>query len=206
MNLTLFHYWRSSSSWRVRWALAYKKIPYKAVHVDILNGENESSEHLKRNPFGYVPALATSRDVLVESLPIIEWIEELHPGPPLLPGGHGERARIRALAEFINAGTQPIQNLSVAEYYSTDAVTQKKWMAHFIARGLSAYESLLGAQSGKFSVLEQLTLADLCLIPQVYNALRQEVDLKPYPKIKKIFDHCMTLESCQQSHPDRYKP
>ena len=211
MDITLYHYWRSSASWRVRWALAYKKIPFKTVHVDLLNGEVEGPEHLKRNPIGHVPALGVHGQYFGESLAIIEWLEEVNPSPALLPGEAETRMHIRALAETINAGIQPIQNLVVLDKISEDPKPRMEWAQFFIGRGFEAYEKICLMRKdelapGEFSVGNHLTMADLCLIPQCYNAIRNEIDLARFPLIKKIYENASKLPSCDASHPDRWKP
>src|SRR5688500_17347222 len=115
MKLKLYHYWRSSSSWRIRWALAHKAVACEYIPVSLLDGESESEEHLSRNPLGFVPVLEIVRSgatpfYLSESMAILEWIEEMHPNPTLLPGDAYQRARIRQLAEIIASDTQPLQN------------------------------------------------------------------------------------------------
>jgi len=129
MKLTLFHYWRSSASWRTRWALIHKGIPFEYRAVDLLKGENEAPEHRARNPFGYVPALEIDeggkRWMLTESLAILEWLEETHPLPSLYPGNPRTRAHIRQLTETINAGTQPLQNIGVLERVSDQEETRR---------------------------------------------------------------------------------
>jgi maleylacetoacetate isomerase len=206
----LYHYWRSSSSWRVRMALDWKGIPYEAFPVSLLDGEAEGSEHLRRNPAGFVPVLeipGSHGPYLTESLAIIEYLEETHPGlPALLPGSPENRARIRALAEVINAGTQPIQNIPVLERHSRDPAEQKAWAREFIARGLETYEKLCAPLAKTYSVGDAFSLADLCLIPQVYNAERYQVDLRQFPVISAIDARCRSLAVFESSHPDRFKP
>ena len=214
MRLTLYHYWRSSSSWRVRWALAHKGIPCDFVPVDLLNGEAEAEEHRRRNPMGYVPALEISAEtnlsiapvMLTESIAMIEFLEELYPKPSLLPGDSINRARIRALAETINAGTQPLQNLNAQFFHSDDAEKRKAWAQHWIREGLAAYEQIASRTAGLFSVGDELSVADLCLIPQCYNARRNDIDLKAYPNIARIETTALQTQSCKLSHPDRYEP
>ncbi|MBS1964170.1 MAG: maleylacetoacetate isomerase [Bdellovibrionales bacterium] len=216
-SLRLYHYWRSTSSWRVRWALALKGISVEYVHVSLLDGESESEAHRARNPFGYVPVLEflgeknPERRYLVESLPIIEFLEETMPGAPLLPKEPRDRAHVRSLAEAINAGTQPVQNLSVQIELAPDtdpahAAKRKAWAQIWIRRGLAAYETLAKARSGKFSFGDSLTLADLCLIPQVYNAARNDVALTEYPTISRIYANALETESYRASEPERFKP
>jgi maleylacetoacetate isomerase len=206
----LYHYWRSSSSWRVRLAFDWKGLAYETLPVSLLNGESEGPEHRSRNPAGFVPVLeivGPPVSFLTESLAIIEYLEEVHPDrPTLLPGPPVERARIRALAEVINAGTQPIQNIPVMERHSRDPVEQKAWAREFIHRGLETYESLCSSHAGAYSVGDVFSLADVCLIPQVYNAERYQVDLRQFPVISGIHERCRSLPVYESSHPDRFKP
>lgn len=211
MNLRLFHYWRSSSSWRVRWALALKGIPCEFIAVNLLDDESEQPAHLARNPMGFVPALEilnskSSVRFLGESVAIIEWLEEVHPLPTLFPNDPLERARTRQLAEIVNAGTQPVQNLSVTLRHSPDPEEQKKWSQHWIRKGLGAYEKLVQETAGLFSIGNTLTFADLFLIPQCYNAGRNDVPLSEFPTIQKIHEQAIQTEACMKSSPDRFKP
>jgi maleylacetoacetate isomerase len=206
----LYHYWRSSSSWRVRLALDWKSIPFEPVAVGLLNGESEAPEHLRRNPAGFVPVLeipGEKNPFLGESLAIIQYLEAVHPEcPTLLPGSPLDRARIWALAEVVNAGIQPIQNIPVMERHSSDPGEQKAWARDFIGRGLAVYEKLCRETAGKFSVGDAFSLADACLIPQIYNAQRYEVDLSAFPVLSAVDERCRALAVYESSHPDRYKP
>lgn len=207
--MKLYHYWRSTSSWRVRWALEVKKIPCELIHVHLMTGEADSPEHLERHPAGYVPVLETDRgETLVESLAIINYLESLVPG--LYPKDPIERAKALAFAEIVNSGIHPLQNPPVMAYYSSDPHRQVQWAQHWIAHGLKIYESLLPAAISDaehpFSVGSDLSIADICLLPQMYNAERYGVDCNQFPKIRLIQAHLETLESFEKSHPDHYKP
>ena len=203
----LYHYWRSSCSWRVRWALEYKKIPHTLIAVNLLNGESEGPEHLKRNPAGFVPVLETpDGHFLTESLGIIRYLEELYPTPTLFPGTALDRAQAWALAEIVNAGIQPLQNIPTMTFHSSDHEEQKRWNQHWILSGLQTYELLATPHAGKFSRGDELSVADLCLMPQLYNALRHNVDFSNFPTISRIFENCNALESLKRSHPDTHKP
>lgn len=200
-NLTLYHYWRSSCSWRVRWALAAKKIEYKAIAVNLLKSEQSAPEFLKRNAMGTVPTLLVGDKPLGESLAIIEWLEETYPTPNLLPKDPIQRAIVRQLSLLIVAGTQPLQNLSVQKYYCPDEKKRMEDGRHWIGRGLKAYEKLVASHHGKFSVGDSVTLADLCLVPQCYNAERFEFDLKSVPIVEQIYRRCRELPDCKASEP-----
>jgi len=143
-KLRLYHYWRSTSSWRVRWALAHKGIPCEYVAVNLLDDETDRPEHRARNPMGYVPVLDADGRLLTESVAMLEWIEELWPAPGLLPRDPWLKARTRALVEIINAGTQPVQNLSVLERLSDDPAARKAWAQHWIRLGLDSFDTLAG--------------------------------------------------------------
>ncbi|MGZ3707208.1 MAG: glutathione S-transferase N-terminal domain-containing protein, partial [Bdellovibrionota bacterium] len=143
-QFTLYHYWRSSASWRVRWGLEIKKIPHEKIAVDLLSSEEKKQDYLRRNPSGYVPCLVVgSHPPLGESLSILEWLEENHPKPSFFAGDSFLRAKIRQLAETVNSGIQPLQNLDATRKLSPDKEVQKEWMHHWMRRGLGVYESIL---------------------------------------------------------------
>src|SRR4051812_31872125 len=139
----LYHYWRSSSSWRVRWALAIKGVEYDSNAIDLLHGAQHEAAQIARSPLGYVPCLEVDGRPLAESVAIIEWLEESFTQPALYPADRWARARVRQLVELVNAGTQPLQNLSVLRHFSPDADAQKAWSRHWIKRGLDAVETEL---------------------------------------------------------------
>ena len=201
-SLILYHYWRSSCSWRIRWALDVKGLEYQSVPVNILTGEHQALEYKARNPAGLLPCLEVEGRFFGESLAILEWLEETWPTPQLFPKDALDRMRVRQLALTIVAGTQPLQNPGLIRYFEANESLRPAHMRHWIQRGLETYEALLAAcPSGVFSYGDQLTMADLCLIPQVYNAIRFQVDLAPLPRVKAIYDHCLKLESCERSAP-----
>jgi maleylacetoacetate isomerase len=205
-QLTLYHYWRSSSSWRVRWALALKGLKPSFVSVDLLSGESEREPHLSRNPLGYVPVLNVDGRYLIESVAILEWLEENIPSPQLYPGDSWKRAHIRALVEVINSDTQPMQNPTVLDNYSQDVAQRKAWAQHFIRRGFSAFQILAAPSAGRHAVGDSVTAADLYLVPQCYNALRFDLDLAEFPLIKRLYEEGLVTPECQAAHPDRFKP
>lgn len=214
-KLKLYHYWRSSSSWRVRFALSHLQLPYEAVAVDLLNGESESPEHLNRNPAGFVPVLEIQTDsappqFLTESLAILLWLqdESEKQGKPqrILPSDSILRSKAWALAEVINAGTQPLQNIPVMQKVSSDPAEQKLWNQHWIRKGLEVYDTLARATASDYSVGSSLTVADLCLIPQLYNADRWGVDWTDLTGLQRIQKTCSQTSAYLESHPDRFQP
>lgn len=208
MTAVLYHYWRSSSSWRVRWALLLKGVAYEAVAVDLLAGAQRDEAHVRRNPQGLVPVLRLGDTYLAESVAIIEYLDETIPQPPLLPGDALGRARVRQLVQIINADTQPVQNLSVLRQHSSDADSQKAWARHFITRGLQAYEALLGDGSwpqGRYSYGAELTMADLFLVPQCYNARRFGIDVGEFPRVAAVEAACLGLPEAKASSPDQQR-
>ena len=208
-EIILYHYWRSSASWRVRWALELKKVAHKKIAVDLLKSEEKKAEYTRHNPSGYLPCLVIGDKALAESLSIIEWLEETYPDPTLFDGDSFKRALIRQLAETVNSGTQPMQNLDVMRRYSAEKEKQTEWNQHWIMRGLAVYEKILlesGIQGTKFSVSNHPTIADLCLIPQCYTALRFQVNLADYPRCKAVYDHALTTPECIASSPEKFQP
>lgn len=207
MSMVLYHYWRSSSSWRVRWALALKGLQPEYFHVGLLDGQVDQEPHLSRNPMGFVPVLKIGERYLVESMAIIEWLEETYPQPTLFPGDCFQRQKIRSLCEFINAGIQPIQNLSVLDHVSEDPKKRKEWASHFIRNGFKAYEKSIQAVAGKFSFGNQVTAADLFLVPQCYNAMRFGVNLqKEFSMLYQIYENSLQTSACKASEPNQFAP
>lgn len=208
--MKLYHYWRSSASWRVRWGLELKGVAHEKVHVNLLTGEEKDPAYLAKNPAGYLPSLVIDgHPPMGESLSILEWLEENYPRASFFSGDSFERATIRQLAETINAGTQPLQNLDTMRMVSDDKSKQAEWVRHWAGRGLGVYESILarsGRANAKFSVSDQPSLADLCLIPQCYSALRFQVDLAQFPRCQAIYDYALTTKACAASVPELFQP
>lgn len=187
-KLTLSTYWRSSCSFRVRIALGYKGLAYEPVFVNLLEGEQKTPAYRAKNPIGHVPTLTVDGVSYVESVAIMELLEEIHPEPSLLPKKPHDRARVRALVETINAGIQPLQNTSVLDQIGADKEKRAAWLQHWLTRGLTAFESLMANAEaegikGPFAFGTTLSMADCCLIPQVYAARRFGIDLVPFPRI-----------------------
>merc|ERR1712080_55185 len=183
----LYSYFRSSCSWRVRIALAVKGVEYEthAVHLVKDGGQQHGAAYRAINPMGQVPCLTVEGAVITQSLAIMEFIEEKWTNNPLLPEDPVKRAKVREVCEVIGSGIQPIQNLSVITHVASlvegDATQVKQeWAKHYIAKGFDALEKMLSVCSGEYSVGDEVTLADCCLVPQVYNALRFKVDMEQY--------------------------
>jgi maleylpyruvate isomerase len=212
MKLRLHTYWRSSATYRVRIALNLKELAYEPVIVNILANAQESDEYRGKNPMAQVPTLEVEENdgrvhVLTQSLPIIEYLEERWPEHPLLPRDREQRAHARALAEIVNSGIQPLQNLSVTRRLQAAGVDDKAWVQHFISRGLAAFEHALelgGSTAGwRFAAGDAPTIADCCLVPQLYAARRFGVDPSGYPRIAAIGAACEALPAFAAAHPDR---
>jgi len=201
--IQLFDYWRSSASYRVRIALGLAGLHWDSVTVDLVKGEQHSAEHLSRNPQGLVPALEIDGQIFTQSLAIIEYLDETR-ALGLLPGTAAERARLRALAQAIAIDIHPVCNLRVAKYaieQSQGAITMKDWMQAFIGPGLEAVEAMV--EDGPYCAGARVTLPDLCLLPQIYNARRWEVDLSKMPKLRHIAGQLETLPAFAAAHPDK---
>lgn len=208
MSLSLRSYFRSSCSWRVRIALAHKGLDYRYVPVHLLRdgGEQLQPEHAAINPMKQVPVLLDGERAIGQSMAIIEYLEQIHPEPTLLPGDAGTRARARQLAEIINSGIQPLQNLRVMKTlggdYGLDEAAVKGWCRRWIASGLEAFESLAARWSGSRCVGDAVSVADAFVVPQLYNARRFELDLSPYPTILRVERALSALPAFIASHPD----
>ena len=208
--MKLYTYFRSSAAYRVRIALHLKGLPYTAVPVHLLRdgGQQNQADYRARSPLGTVPALETGDGaVLTQSLAIIEYLDELQPQPPLLPGDALGRARVRALAQTIACDIHPVNNLRVLQYLSrelgADAAQKDRWVRHWIDAGLAAVEALLARDSatGRFCHGDTPTLADCCLIPQVFNARRFHCALDALPTICRIVDSGEALPAFQHAAP-----
>jgi maleylacetoacetate isomerase len=207
MKVTVFTYWRSSSAYRVRIALAYKKVEFEPTYVNLLEGAQLSPDYRKNNPSGFVPCLRIGERTVVESVAILELLEDLYPAPPLYPEDPWARARVRALVETINAGTQPLQNLSVLKHLGGDEAARAAWARHFIARGLAAFEGHMERHAaegvvGPFACGETLSAADCFLVPQLYNARRYKVDLTPYPRLLAAEGAALATPAVQAARPE----
>lgn len=207
MTPVLYDYWRSSASYRVRIALAHLGQPWQPVPVNLVEGDQRGGANLARNPQGLVPTLDIDGLVLTQSLAIIEYLAETR-DDGLLPDDAAGRARVRALSYAVAMEIHPVCNLSVGKYAvetSGGAITTEGWMRHFIAKGLGALEVMLQSPgTGRFTHGDRLTMADCCLVPQVYNARRWGVDLGAMPTLVRIDAALAELPAVAAAHPDRW--
>lgn len=206
--IVLHDYWRSSSAYRVRLALNLLGLPYERRPVDLLKGEQTGAENLERNSQGLVPTLEIDGLRLTQSLAILEYLDETR-GAGFLPADTPGRARVRALALAVAAEIQPVCNLRVVRYAvqsSQGAITQEEWMRHFITLGLQGLEAMLGDAPGLYCHGDRVTLPDLCLLPQAYNARRWGVDLAAFPRIVAVSAALEAIPAVQAAHPDRVAP
>ena len=208
-GVVLYDYWRSSASYRLRIALTLAGISYESRPVDLVAGAHRRPEHLAINPQGFVPVLEIDGQRFTQSLAILAYLDQTR-GLGLLPQEPVARAHVEALAQSIAVDLHPVCNLSVARYgvgQSQGGLEMGDWMRHFIPTGLSAFSVLLERwPEAEFCTGDTPGLADICLMPQLYNARRWEVDLDPYPRLLRIEASCAAHPAFAAAHPDRHQP
>lgn len=207
-DVVLHHYWRSSSSYRVRIALAFKGIKYRSVAVNLLKKEQLEESHRALSATGSVPCLELEGRAYIESVAICELLEETHPSPPLYPKEPWDRARVRALVEIINSSVQPLQNLRVLDKVSSDSKERIAWAHHWNESGLAAFERAMAQNEalgirGRFAYGDTFTAADAFLVPQVYSAKRFGVDLSQFPRVNAAAEHAAKLPFVEVAAPER---
>jgi maleylpyruvate isomerase len=209
--LTLHSYWRSSCSWRVRIALHHKGLPFTYSAVNLLQGEQLSDAHRARNPMTTVPLLEVHESGhptlrLAQSMAILEWLEERHPTPPLLPRDPAARARVRAIAEDVNSSIQPHQNSSTMRWLRErhpGAGDDVAFTSHFLALRMAGLEEVVRDGAGRFCHGDGLTLADLFVVPQLYGARRFGVDVSRFPTLLRVEASCSALPAFLAALPER---
>ena len=207
--MKFYGYFRSSAAYRCRIAFNLKGVATDFVPVHLRWGEQNKQAYCKVNPQGLVPALIVDGDVLTQSLAIIEWLDETHPQPPLLPNNPIERAKVRALALTIACDVHPLQNLRVLNYLKSeldqDPQGVARWCRHWIESGLRAAEALVtsSGKMGAFCFGDTPGLADICLVPQMFSANRFGCDLKDMPTLRRIAEACDAHPAFAQAHPAR---
>jgi maleylacetoacetate isomerase len=207
--LQLYTYYRSVSAHRVRIALNHKGIPYKSLFIDQDAGAHRADAYLRLNPQGLVPALVVNENfIITQSAAILEYLEERYPERPLLPADINGRARVRSFAQVCIADVQPLNVLRVYQYMrdgmGLDHAARRRWYEYWAHKGFRAMESLLASdpQTGDYCHGDQPTLADVCLVPQVYNAERNKLDLSRYPTLRRIYRACQVLPAFQAAAPE----
>jgi maleylacetoacetate isomerase len=197
----LYDYFRSSCAYRIRIALHLKQIPFQATSISLLKHEQYQSTYLKLNPTGGVPTWQDENITLSQSLAILEYLDEAYPQTPkIIPQDIIQRAKARQLAMIIACDIHPLNNLRVKEYLHWDEKDFMTWYHHWLKQGFEGFESSL-QHSYPFCLGENLSIADICLIPQIYNALRFNFDLKPYPKILAINEYCEKIPAFIAAYP-----
>jgi maleylacetoacetate isomerase len=204
----LYTYFRSSAAFRVRIALNLKGLAYEPVFVHLAKGEHRAAAYAKVNPQALLPTLELDDGTrLTQSLAIIEYLDEKHPQKPLLPKDAQERARVRSLSYLIASEIHPLNNLRVLQHLKR-ALNQSEdqvnaWYRHWIADGLAKLEAELASSKGRFCHGDTPTMADCCLVPQIFNAKRYQSDLAPYPNTMRVFEACMQLEAFDRAQPSK---
>jgi len=205
-NRTLYGYWRSSAAYRVRLALAFKGLDYASKAIDLRSGAQSGVGFTMLNPQGLVPYLIDGDIGLNQSLAIIEYLDETYPDPPLLPGNATARARIRAAALTIACDIHPLNNLRVLNYLKAQLAMPPEsvdlWAEHWIAIGFAALEESAAASTGRYLFGDSVTLADLCLMPQMYNARRIRTDLTAFPLLVAIDKKLNALPALRLASPE----
>ena len=206
--MKLYTYFRSSAAFRVRIALNLKGLAYEPVFVHLAKGEHRAAAYAKVNPQALLPTLELDDGTrLTQSLAIIEYLDEKHPQKPLLPKDAQERARVRSLSYLIASEIHPLNNLRVLQHLKR-ALNQSEdqvnaWYRHWIADGLAKLEAELASSKGRFCHGDTPTMADCCLVPQIFNAKRYQSDLAPYPQTMRVFEACMQLEAFDHAQPSK---
>jgi maleylacetoacetate isomerase len=208
-KVTLYSFWRSQAGYRVRIALALKGIPFELKTIDLLKGEQHSTDYRAVNPEGLVPSLVEDNDrPLIQSLAILEYLDEKHPEPPLLPRGLKERAYVRSVAQLPAMDVHPLIVPRVRNYLAKqlglDEATRDAWLKHWLEEGNRALEALLSnsGRVGRYCLGDEVTLADICLVPHLITAgMLYDLDLRSYPTCERIFVNCMELDAFAKTQP-----
>ncbi|HEY0112174.1 MAG TPA: maleylacetoacetate isomerase [Allosphingosinicella sp.] len=202
----LFDYYRSSASYRVRIALGLKGLDYERVPVDLLQGGQKGPDYRSVNPQGLIPLLEIDGHRIAQSLAIIDYLDATRPDPPLLPADPADSAHVRALALIVACDIHPLNNLRVLNYLKGPLAqpedSRNAWYRHWVAEGLAALEALAAPRSGLFLFGDTPTIADCCLVPQLFNARRFDVPLDPYPTLLRADAEAARLEAFAAAHPD----
>lgn len=208
--MILYDYWRSSAAYRVRIVLNLKHVVYESRDVPLLENAHRGPANLARNPQGLVPTLEVDGQPITQSLAIIDYLDALHPDPPMVPRDPLARARVLAQALVIAADIHPVDNLRILKrlenQFGADQAAKDDWYRHWIIEGFTALETLTGANAGPFLGGDAPNLADVCLVPQMYNARRFSVDLEPFPRLVAADAAANAMPEIAAAHPDRVRP
>lgn len=204
--MILYDYFRSSAAYRVRIALNIKGLEADRHYIHLRKGEQSARDYLRVNPQGLVPALVVDGRTLTQSLAIIQYLDDMHPSPPLLPRDAADRAWVRSVALSIACDIHPLNNLRILKYLGAtlqvDEPRRDEWYRHWVCVGFEGLEIQLAQHPGLFCFGDTPTLADVCLVPQVANANRLKVALDPYPRIRAINDACLALPAFDRARPE----
>ena len=202
--MKLYSYFRSTAAYRVRIAMNLKAVEYEQIPVNLLTGEQQSEDYKAINPEGLVPCLETEQGRLTQSLAMLEWLEEMYPEPSIIPGDAWQKAQARSLAYAVSCDIHPVNNLRILKFlqkeWQQSDENKINWYKHWIDIGFTAIESRLNNK--KFCCSHQPSIADICLIPQVFNALRFKMDMTEYPNIESIYQNCNTLPAFIKATPE----
>ncbi|KFZ31775.1 maleylacetoacetate isomerase [Pseudidiomarina salinarum] len=207
--MELYGYWRSSASYRARIALNYKRLDYNYLPVHLLNdgGEQHKQAYKQLNPNELVPTLVDGRNVVHQSLAIMEYLDEKYPGPALLPGKAANRAVIRAMSLDLASELQPLINLRVQQYLTKQLGVSDEgksaWLQHWFKLSFTAFETSLNDNAGTYCVGDEFSMADICLVPQVYSAERFGIDLSDYPCLREVYGRLSDLPWVAAAHPSK---
>jgi maleylacetoacetate isomerase len=209
-DIVLYDYFRSSASYRVRIALNLKGISYRSIPVNLAEGAQQAPDYRARNPQGFVPMLEDGERRITQSLAIIDYLDATRAEPPLLPRAPAERAHVQALALTIACDIHPLNNLRVLKALTGELgqseAAKTAWIGRWIAEGFAALQALASPRAGRFLFGDTPTLADICLVPQMYNARRFSVPLDAFPLLVRIDAAATALDSFAAAHPDRVAP
>lgn len=206
--MKLYTFFRSSAAYRLRIALNLKGLDYESISVSLPGMEHRAPGYAAVNPQRLVPALVDGSTTLIQSVAMMEYLDETHPEPPFLPTDPIDRAYVRALTQLIACDIHPLNNVRVLKYLQEplghDEATRNQWYAHWITEGFSALEALLNQQgkAGRYCHGDRVGMADICLVPQVFNAQRFKCATDPYPTVMRIFEECQALGPFARAHPE----